>query len=114
MRDRAEPFTQPEQSTAEMLRVSLIEVVMRLAGAAVAERVRANQRQEVLIAELNHRVRNILALINALVRRSGDSTLAVSDYVDLLEGRIMALARAHDQITQDNWGPAPIRQLFDA
>lgn len=114
VRDRAEPFTAAEQSVGETLRVSLIEVVLRLAGAAVAERLRASRRQEVLIAELNHRVRNILSLINGLVRRSADPAVSLSTYIDLLEGRILALARAHDQITQDNWGPAPIRQLFEA
>lgn len=111
--DRSQPFTQAEEAVAETLRVSLIEVVLRLAGAAVAERQRANLRQEVLIAELNHRVRNILALISGLVRKSGDTAAALGDYTDMLEGRILALARAHDQITQDNWGPAPIRQLFE-
>ncbi len=114
VRDRAEPFTEAEQAIAETLRVSLTEVVLRLAGAAIAERRRASQRQEVLIAELNHRVRNILALINGLVRQSSDPSMSLDSYVDLLEGRILALARAHDQITQDNWGPAPIRQLFEA
>lgn len=114
VRDRSEPFTQAEQAIAETLRVSLIEVVLRLAGAALAERQRAGQRQEVLIAELNHRVRNILALINGLIRQSSDPSIPHGAYIDLLEGRILSLARAHDQITQDNWGPAPIRQLFEA
>lgn len=113
VRGRSEPFTADERAIAEMLRSSLIEIVLRLAGAAIVEQQRAAQRQEVLIAELNHRVRNILTLISGLVRKSADPTIALSDYTDLLEGRILALARAHDQITQDNWGPAPICKLFE-
>ena len=49
-----------ELRVAETLRATLIEVVLRLADEASAERQAANERQELLIAELNHRVRNIL------------------------------------------------------
>ena len=113
-RDRCEPFTAHEQAIAATFRAALIGIVLPLADAAVAERLRANQRQDVLITELNHRVRNILALINGLVRKSGDAPIAPSEYADLLEGRILAVARAHDQIARDGWGPAHIRRLFEA
>ncbi len=45
----------------------LIEVVLRLADEATAERQQASARQEMLIAELNHRVRNILGVIRGLI-----------------------------------------------
>jgi two-component sensor histidine kinase len=38
----------------------------------------------------------------------------VKDFVALVDGRIHALARAHNQITDDHWGPAPLRALIDA
>ncbi|MGN6374637.1 MAG: HWE histidine kinase domain-containing protein [Sphingomonas sp.] len=112
VRGRSEPFTEPERRVAEMLRASLIEVVLRLSDDAQEERRRASERQELLIAELNHRVRNILALIRGLVRQS-KSIARGDDYIPLLEGRIEALARAHDQITQDNWSPAPLDRLIE-
>lgn len=113
VRGRSEPFSGPELRVAEMLRASLIEVVLRLSDDAQAERQRASERQELLIAELNHRVRNILSLIRGLVRQSHDTGTDLSSYIKLLEGRIESLARAHDQITQDNWSPAPLRRLIE-
>ena len=113
VRHRSEAFTEAEVRVAEMLRASLIEVVLRLSDDAQEERKRASERQELLIAELNHRVRNILALIRGLVRQSNRSSGNVRDYVAMLEGRIEALARAHDQITQDNWSSAPLSRLIE-
>ncbi|MGI4733145.1 MAG: HWE histidine kinase domain-containing protein [Janthinobacterium lividum] len=113
VRGRSEPFSDAEIHVAETLRSSLIEVVLRMSEAAEDDRKRASERQELLIAELNHRVRNILALIRGLVRQSGGAVTSMADYIQLLEGRIESLARAHDQITQDNWGPARLRPLFE-
>lgn len=112
---RSAPFTPSELRVAETLRATLIEVVLRLSDEASAERQQANERQELLIAELNHRVRNILGVIRGLIRQSkpsGEST--VEDFVRLVDGRVHALARAHNQITDDHWGPAPLRALIDA
>lgn len=113
VRGRAEPFSDAECRVAETLRASLIEVVLRLSDDAVAERRKAGERQELLIAELNHRVRNILALIRGLVRQSRDPALDTKSYIDMLEGRVEALARAHDQITQQNWAAAPLAKLIE-
>ena len=111
---RSQPFTASEKRVAETLRATLIEVVLRLADEASAERQQAGARQEVMIAELNHRVRNILGVIRGLIRQSQPSEEAVKDFVKLVDGRIHALARAHNQITDDHWGPAPLRALIDA
>jgi two-component sensor histidine kinase len=93
----------------------LIEVVLRLADEAAAERHQANARQELLIAELNHRVRNILGVIRGLIRQSNhDGDEGVQKFVQMVDGRIHALARAHNQITDDHWGPAPLQTLIDA
>ncbi|MFN3945690.1 MAG: HWE histidine kinase domain-containing protein [Allosphingosinicella sp.] len=112
---RSRPFTPSELRVAETLRATLIEVVLRLADEASAERQQANERQELLIAELNHRVRNILGVIRGLIRQSKpEQGSSVEDFVALVDGRIHALARAHNQITDDHWGPAPFRSLIDA
>jgi light-regulated signal transduction histidine kinase (bacteriophytochrome)/CheY-like chemotaxis protein len=112
---RSRAFTSSELRVAETLRATLIEVVLRLSDEASAERQQANERQELLIAELNHRVRNILGVIRGLIRQSKPSEeTSVEDFVRLVDGRIHALARAHNQITQDHWGPASLRALIDA
>lgn len=111
---RSKPFTVSELRVAETLRATLIEVVLRLADEAAAERHLASARQELLIAELNHRVRNILGVIRGLIRQSQPDEEVVKDFVKLVDGRIHALARAHNQITDDHWGPAPLQALIDA
>jgi light-regulated signal transduction histidine kinase (bacteriophytochrome)/CheY-like chemotaxis protein len=111
---RSKPFTTSEVRVAETLRATLIEVVLRLADEASAERRQSNARQELLIAELNHRVRNILGVIRGLIRQSQSDDEAVGKFVKIVDGRIHALARAHNQITDDHWGPAPLQAMIDA
>lgn len=113
VQNRSLPFTPAEKRVAETIRVTLIEVVLRLANDASEIRRQANERQELLIAELNHRVRNILSLISGLVRRSRSPGMTVSDYANQIEGRIQSLARAHEQITRDNWSAAALRGLLE-
>ena len=110
----SKPFTPSEIRVAETLRATMIEVVLRLADEASAERQQSSARQELLIAELNHRVRNILGLIRGLIRQSQPTGGDISDFVKVVDGRIHALARAHNQITDDHWGPAPMQALIDA
>jgi two-component sensor histidine kinase len=110
----AKPFSASELRVAETLRATLTEVVLRMADEAMSQRQLANERQELLIAELNHRVRNILGVIRGLVRQSKPHDDDIESFVKLVDGRIHALARAHNQITDDHWGPAPIQALIDA
>jgi len=96
------------------VRSGVLEVLVRLSDAADQERARAHERQELLIAELNHRVRNILALIRGLVSQSRvGGTQTIGDFTATLDDRIRALARAHDQITADRWGPARLKDLIE-
>jgi light-regulated signal transduction histidine kinase (bacteriophytochrome) len=110
----AKPFNQSELRVAETLRATLIEVVLRLADEASAERHQAHARQELLIAELNHRVRNILGVIRGLIQQSQPDSPEVKAFVKVVDGRVHALARAHNQITDDHWGPAPFEALIEA
>jgi light-regulated signal transduction histidine kinase (bacteriophytochrome) len=107
------PFAPAELRVAEALRTALLEVILRLSDSADAERQRAHEKQELLIAELNHRVRNILALIRGLLSQTRDSARSVDEFIGTLESRIHALARAHDQITADRWSPARLYDLIE-
>ena len=107
------PFTPAELRVAEALRTALLEVILRLSDSADAERQRAHEKQELLIAELNHRVRNILSLIRGLLSQTRDSARSVEEFIGTLESRVHALARAHDQITADRWSPARLYDLIE-
>jgi len=111
---RSAPWTEEEVAIAESLRVTLLEVILRVTDEQMQERMRAQERQELLIAELNHRVRNILTLIRSLVSQSRGEAKDAAHLADLIGGRIKALAMAHDNLTQEQWSPAPLHALIEA
>lgn len=106
-------WTRAEQRVAEALRVSLMEIVLKLTDATNEMRRKSADNQELLIAELNHRVRNILNLIQGLVSQGREGAANVSDYTAVLNGRIKSLARAHDQLTSPEWSPSSLRELIE-
>ena len=112
VRGQSSPWTQSDRLTGEALRITLLEVVLRLSEVAKRERDEAAQRQRLLIAELNHRVKNVLALVNSLVARGQREGQTISAFVQGLQGRIRALAFAHDQAMQD--GSGSLAQLIKA
>lgn len=113
VRGRSTEWTDTEVKLAESLRVSLLEVILRLTDDAMQERDRAQQQQELLIAELNHRVRNILNLIRGVINQSRGDASDIESYAELISGRISSLAAAHDNITRQNWVDASLRELID-
>lgn len=68
-------------------------------GQDVTERQRHQERQAVLIAELQHRVRNVLAMVGSLVNR-GDAGGTTQEFRERLSGRIAALARTQALLTR--------------
>jgi light-regulated signal transduction histidine kinase (bacteriophytochrome) len=114
IRGHSADWSAEECEIASRLRRTLIEMILRLNEDQNRERERAAAQQDLLIAELNHRVRNILGLIRALVSQSQHDALSVSGFATILSGRVAALAAAHDNITAKNWGPASLVALFRA
>lgn len=114
VRGRSSDWTEEELRVAESLRVTLLEVILRLTDDAVQERTRAQEQQELLIAELNHRVRNILNLIRSLISQTRHEATDIGGFSELIGGRISALATAHDHITRDHWSPSSLKELIEA
>ena len=112
VRGQSTPWSDADLRIAESLRVTLLEMLLRLTDTADKERKGAHEHQELLIAELNHRVRNILNLIRALMTQSRSEFETVEDFTNVVGGRIQALARAHDQITATSWGPGSLHDLI--
>lgn len=114
VRGQSKPWSSADLHIAEGLRITLLEVILQLADLAARERKGAQERQELMIAELNHRVRNILSLVRGLVAQGKDAATNIEEFASVLGGRIQALARAHDQITNLNWAPVALRALVDS
>lgn len=90
----------------------------RLVGAInmlvdISDRKEAEARQKVLIGELNHRVKNTLATVQSLARQTAKYARDVPDFGETFEARLLALARAHDLLTERNWMSAPLEKLLD-
>ncbi len=97
-------WTPVERELAESARRTLIEVVLRQSELLAEERSNAELRQQRLNQELNHRVKNILALIRSIVSHPLSDGVAIEAYVTSLKGRIEALAVAHDQAMRGGGG----------
>ena len=80
----------------------------------VSDRKEAEAHRDMLTAELSHRVKNTLAVVQALARSTGGPDVTVTQYRDRLMGRIQALARAHDQLLQTQWQSADLQKLIEA
>jgi PAS domain S-box-containing protein len=77
----------------------------------VTERKVAEQHQRLLINELNHRVKNTLAIVQAIAWQSFRGAETPRSVREAFEGRLAALSAAHDVLTQQNWEGAPIGRI---
>jgi PAS domain S-box-containing protein len=91
-----------------------------LAGAVlvfrdVTERRRTAQRQTMLVGELNHRVKNALAIVQSLVQASLRQATDESTKVmaQTLAERLQALHRAHDLLLESQWSGASLKAMVD-
>ena len=79
-------------------------------GSDVTERKLAEMNLQLLVDELDHRVKNILATVQSIAHQ----TLPQDDAAKALAGRLSALARAHGLLAQDRWEGAGLRALVEA
>ena len=85
--------------------------VVRVSGVTIdiTERKRAEERQNLLTREVDHRAKNALALAQSIVRLTRADN--VKAYVEAVEGRINALARVHTVLSLSSWRGAEIGRL---
>ncbi|WP_198375492.1 sensor histidine kinase [Neoroseomonas rubea] len=85
---------------------------LRLAGTVqdMTERREAEDRRDLLTQEVNHRARNTLAIVQAILRLTRAPT--PGEYARLVEGRVAALARAQSLLAAERWTGAPFLTLL--
>ncbi len=78
---------------------------VRLKGVTrdVSERKRAEERQNLLIAELDHRVKNVLACVSAVAQRSREGSPSIDEFLQVLDGRILSMANTHALLSRARW-----------
>jgi PAS domain S-box-containing protein len=76
----------------------------------VLERKRTEEHQELLIGELNHRVKNMLTIVQSLAAQTFKG--AAPSARQAFDSRLAALAASHDMLTAKNWESASIREII--
>jgi len=77
----------------------------------ITMRKQAEEHQTLLMGELDHRVKNILANVLAIARLSSSGATSVAPYVSALQGRLQAMSAAHDLLRQCDWRGADLHRL---
>jgi PAS domain S-box-containing protein len=80
----------------------------------ITERKAAEKRQKLLIDELNHRVKNTLATVQSLASQTARGAPMPEAFREGFEGRLIALSKAHDQLTRHHWESAELREILSA
>lgn len=95
-------YREPKEPTERDLEV--ISMVTRTTAIAIERyrneqaRERAEEQRQLLTRELNHRVKNIFALVDSLLFMSAETATDVKDYSEAVRGRLSALNRAHELV----------------
>lgn len=87
--------------------------VVGLTGAAVdiTERKAGEEHLRLLMRELTHRSKNLLAVIQALARQTSRHAGSIDKFLEQFSERLQALSRSHDLLVQEEWHSASLREL---
>ncbi len=80
----------------------------------ISERQEAHRRQELLLAELSHRVKNMLAVVTGIAHQTAKSCTSLHEFAPAFAGRLQALARGHEMLTVSSWEGAGLPELVEA
>jgi len=80
----------------------------------ITERKHAEEQQAMLVAELNHRVKNILSIVRSVALQSVRTSTSLESFSDAFSGRLKALAIAHDILTETRWSGIGLKELLTA
>ncbi|MFZ0850505.1 MAG: HWE histidine kinase domain-containing protein [Hyphomicrobiaceae bacterium] len=77
----------------------------------ITERKRVEQLQRALNAELDHRVKNVLATVSATIAQTQEASTSRTDFVTGLNSRINSLARTHELLSESSWRGASLAEI---
>lgn len=80
----------------------------------ITDRKRAEEQQRLLLHELNHRVKNTLAVVQGLAHQTFKSGAVAPELLRSFEGRLGALAAAHNLLMKQTWEATPITEAAEA
>ncbi|MFZ0852859.1 MAG: PAS domain S-box protein, partial [Hyphomicrobiaceae bacterium] len=78
----------------------------------ITERKRVEEQQRRLVAELDHRVKNVLSTVSAIAAHTKDASSSMDDFVAALDRRIRSMASTHELLSRSRWQGIPLRELL--
>ncbi len=97
-----QPIVEPDGSVSGVL----------VEGSDVTEKVLAGEQQRLLLDELNHRVKNTLATVQAIARQTLRGVDRPETFVRAFEARLLALSQTHNALTDSQWAGAGLRPIL--
>jgi two-component sensor histidine kinase/DNA-binding response OmpR family regulator len=88
------------------------KVLLAQAGIDAKEREAADKLQKLILEELHHRIKNTLATVSAIASQSLRTATSIEHGQQAIEGRLVALGRAHDLLLQARWANASLEQTI--
>jgi two-component sensor histidine kinase/DNA-binding response OmpR family regulator len=88
------------------------ETLLAQAGIDAKEREAADKLQKLILGELHHRIKNTLATVSAIASQSLRTATSIEHGQKAIEGRLVALGRAHDLLMQVSWANASLTHTF--
>ena len=77
----------------------------------ITERKRVEEQQRTLVAELDHRVKNVLATVQAVAAHTMDASSSMEHFVAALDGRIRSMGATHEILSHRRWLGIPLAEL---
>ncbi|MDB5696868.1 MAG: hypothetical protein JWN21_2411 [Sphingomonas bacterium] len=77
----------------------------------ISDRRDAARQQELMIGELNHRVKNLLGVVSGIAHQTARTSPTLVAFEEAFRGRLASLARAHEVLTAATWQRAPLGSL---
>jgi len=77
----------------------------------ITDRKRAEEWQRMLIRELDHRVKNVLASVATIARRTREDSSSMDEFLQVFDGRIQSMANAHRLLSRNHWQGVSLADL---
>jgi two-component sensor histidine kinase/DNA-binding response OmpR family regulator len=90
------------------------ETLLVQAGIDAKEREAADKLQKLILGELHHRIKNTLATVSAIASQSFRAAPSIEIGQKAMDGRLIALGRAHDLLMQVSWASASLTHTFSS
>lgn len=101
------------ESRQELIRIGGRSMILET-NRDITDRRRADDLRNLLIGELNHRVKNTLAIVQSIAAQTARNSLTVAQFSDSFNGRLQALSSAHNALTDAHWVGAGLRNLVES